>query len=94
MAERTTVSEQLPTTMPVAVFMGLRDVRVEDRPRPEIRANEVLVEVSHCGICGSDLHFLLEWGGHEGAIEGHEYSGTIVAVAAPSRSVTGSALPM
>jgi (R,R)-butanediol dehydrogenase/meso-butanediol dehydrogenase/diacetyl reductase len=80
MAERSTVTEPLPATMPVAVFMGLRDVRVEDRPRPEIRPDEVLVEVSHCGICGSDLHFLLEWGGHEGAIEGHEYSGTIVAV--------------
>jgi (R,R)-butanediol dehydrogenase/meso-butanediol dehydrogenase/diacetyl reductase len=68
--------------MPAAVFMGLRDVRVEARPLPRIGNDEVLVEVSHCGICGSDLHFLLEWGGKPGAIEGHEYSGTIVAVGA------------
>ena len=66
--------------MPAAVFMGLRDVRVEDRPLPPMTPTDVLVEVSHCGICGSDLHFLLEWGGKSGAIEGHEYSGTIVAV--------------
>jgi (R,R)-butanediol dehydrogenase / meso-butanediol dehydrogenase / diacetyl reductase len=75
-----TETAALPEVMPAAVFMGLRDVRVEERPRPEIGADDVLIEVSHCGICGSDLHFLLEWGGHEGAIEGHEYSGTIVAV--------------
>jgi threonine dehydrogenase-like Zn-dependent dehydrogenase len=71
---------QLPETMPAAVFMGLRDVAVEDRPTPEARPGELLLEVSHCGICGSDLHFLLEWGGRSGVIEGHEYSGTVAAI--------------
>jgi (R,R)-butanediol dehydrogenase/meso-butanediol dehydrogenase/diacetyl reductase len=89
----------LPSTMPAAVFMGLRDVRVQDRPRPDLAPDEVLVEVSHCGICGSDLHFLLEWGGKAGAIEGHEYSGTIVAVGAevtgwePGERVVGGPSP-
>ena len=32
--------------------------------------SEVLLEVSHCGICGSDLHFLLEWGGRDGRDRG------------------------
>jgi (R,R)-butanediol dehydrogenase/meso-butanediol dehydrogenase/diacetyl reductase len=67
-------------TMPAAVFMGLRDVAVEQRPTPAAAPGELLVEVSHCGICGSDLHFLLEWGGRSGVIEGHEFSGTVVAV--------------
>jgi L-iditol 2-dehydrogenase len=70
----------LPATMPVAVFMGLRDVAVQDRPTPVPGQGELLLEVSHCGICGSDLHFLLEWGGRSGAIEGHEFSGTVVAI--------------
>src|SRR2546430_10910587 len=70
----------LPVTMPVAVFMGLRDVSVEERPTPTAGPGELLLEVSHCGICGSDLHFLLEWGGRSGAIEGHEFSGTVVGV--------------
>jgi 2-desacetyl-2-hydroxyethyl bacteriochlorophyllide A dehydrogenase len=70
----------VPAVMPAAVFMGVRDVRVEDRPVPEPGPTDVLVEISHCGICGSDLHFLLEWGGRPGVIEGHEYSATIVAV--------------
>ncbi len=80
MPDTTTRPNDLPATMPAAVFMGIRDVRVEDRPLPAIGPADVLLEVSHCGICGSDLHFLLEWGGKSGAIEGHEYSGTIAAV--------------
>ena len=70
----------VPETMPAAVFMGLRDVAVEDRPTPQPGPGELLLEVSHCGICGSDLHFLLEWGGRSGVIEGHEYSGTVAAL--------------
>jgi (R,R)-butanediol dehydrogenase/meso-butanediol dehydrogenase/diacetyl reductase len=66
--------------MPAAVFMGLRDVAVEQRATPTPGPDDLLLEVSHCGICGSDLHFLLEWGGRRGAIEGHEFSGTVVAV--------------
>ena len=60
--------------------MGLRDVAVEHRPTPKPGPGELLLEVSHCGICGSDLHFLLEWGGRAGVIEGHEYSGTVAAL--------------
>src|SRR3954466_8191847 len=70
----------LPKTMPAAVFMGLRDVAVEERPTPTPGPGELLLEVSHCGICGSDLHFLVEWGGRTGVIEGHEFSGTVAAV--------------
>jgi (R,R)-butanediol dehydrogenase/meso-butanediol dehydrogenase/diacetyl reductase len=66
--------------MSAAVFMGLRAVTVEERPTPQPAPGELLLEVSHCGICGSDLHFLLEWGGRENVIEGHEFSGTVVAV--------------
>jgi len=80
---------QVPETMPAAVFMGLRDVAVEDRTTPQPGPGEMLLEVSHCGICGSDLHFLLEWGGRSGVIEGHEYSGTVAALGA---GVTGWAV--
>jgi (R,R)-butanediol dehydrogenase/meso-butanediol dehydrogenase/diacetyl reductase len=66
--------------MPAAVFQGLRAVTVEEVPVPQPGPGEVVLEVSHCGICGSDLHFLLEWGGKQGAIEGHEYSGRIAAL--------------
>ena len=71
---------EISPTMPAAVFMGLRDVAVEQRPTPVIGPEEMLLEVSHCGVCGSDLHFLVEWGTSKGEIEGHEYSGTVVAI--------------
>ena len=41
---------------------------------------EVLVEVSHCGVCGSDLHMVIDGWGRKGSVEGHEWSGTVVAV--------------
>src|SRR5262245_59594433 len=72
---------EVTPTMPAAVFMGLRDLTVEERPTPQPGRGEMLLEVSHCGICGSDLHFLVEWGPMSaGQIEGHEYSGTVVAL--------------
>jgi (R,R)-butanediol dehydrogenase/meso-butanediol dehydrogenase/diacetyl reductase len=40
-----------------ARFYAAKDIRVEDAAMPEIRgADDVLVEVLYCGICGTDLH--------------------------------------
>ncbi|MGZ8763722.1 MAG: zinc-dependent alcohol dehydrogenase [Acidimicrobiia bacterium] len=72
--------------MRAAVYVGDRRVEVQERPVPEVGPHDVLLEVSHCGICGSDLHFVLEGWGRLGAIEGHEYTGRVAAVGS---SVTG-----
>jgi 2-desacetyl-2-hydroxyethyl bacteriochlorophyllide A dehydrogenase len=69
-----------PDVMRAAVYHGVRELTVEERPVPELGAHDVLLEVSHCGVCGSDLHFVLEGWGRPGAIEGHEYSGRVAAV--------------
>lgn len=73
---------EIPEHMPAAVLYGIRDVQVETRPVPVVGPDEVLLEVGYCGICGSDIHFIVEWPGaaKPGSIEGHEFSGTIVAV--------------
>ena len=47
-------------------------------PRPE--PGRVVVEVSHCGICGSDIHVIMEGWGKPGGVHGHEFSGVIAAV--------------
>ena len=48
-------------------------------PRPE--ADQVVVRVHSCGICGSDIHQLRDgWGLPKGVVAGHEWSGTIAAV--------------
>jgi (R,R)-butanediol dehydrogenase/meso-butanediol dehydrogenase/diacetyl reductase len=66
--------------MPAAVYRGEHTVVVEDVPIPNIGAGQVLLEVSHCGICGSDLHLMMEDWGQPGMRGGHEFSGTVVAV--------------
>ncbi len=71
----------LPSVMPAAVYRAKGDVVVEDRPVPVPGRGEVVLEVSYCGICGSDIHILLEgWGDSPGHIAGHEYTGTIAAL--------------
>ena len=54
---------------------------MEQRPVPRPGPGEVLVEVDHCGICGSDIHLLLDgWAGKPGLIAGHEYTGSVAAL--------------
>ena len=45
---------------------------------PTLGPNDVLMRVTHCAICGSDLHRWLFGMLAPGTIMGHEYSGTIV----------------
>jgi (R,R)-butanediol dehydrogenase/meso-butanediol dehydrogenase/diacetyl reductase len=72
-------------TMNVAVYRGEGSVPVESFPIPNLGSSDVLVEVAYCGICGTDLHAIVEavgifgWGA-PGFIGGHEWSGRVVAV--------------
>lgn len=71
----------LPDVMPVAAYQRPGVVEVEERPVPEPGPGEVLVEVDHCGICGSDIHLLLEgWADRPGRVGGHEWTGTVTAL--------------
>ena len=45
--------------MRAAVYKGDRRLDVEERPTPELGPNDVLLEVSHCGVCGSDIQHVL-----------------------------------
>jgi (R,R)-butanediol dehydrogenase/meso-butanediol dehydrogenase/diacetyl reductase len=74
------VTGTLPTTMPAVVYQGNQTVTVEELPTPTLGERDVLLEISHCGICGSDLHLIMEDMGQPGSTGGHEYSGTIVAL--------------
>jgi 2-desacetyl-2-hydroxyethyl bacteriochlorophyllide A dehydrogenase len=73
--------------MKAALYHAPRDIRVEDVPVPSIAADELLVRIKACGICGSDLHMyrlgMFEALGRpvdNGRIMGHELSGEVVAV--------------
>ncbi len=65
--------------MPAAVYQADGSMPVEQLPIPTPGPGEVLVEVSHCGVCGTDLHLVLERYARPGAVLGHEWSGTVVA---------------
>jgi len=65
--------------MKAIVWMAVNRLEVREVPRPRPGPGEVLVRVSHVGICGTDLHI---WRGeHPRAkpplIMGHEFSGTV-----------------
>ncbi len=68
--------------MKALVLKDYKKLVIDDVPQPEIAADEVLVKIHSCGICGSDVH------GFDGSsgrripplIMGHEASGEIAAV--------------
>jgi (R,R)-butanediol dehydrogenase/meso-butanediol dehydrogenase/diacetyl reductase len=71
----------------------------ETRPVPVPGPGQVLVEVDHCGICGSDIHLIWEGWGSPGSVFGHEWSGTVADVGpgvqnwAPGDRVVGGPSP-
>ena len=62
--------------MRVAVYYSNDDVRLEERPIPEIGAGEILMRVVASGVCGSDV---MEWYRKPKApiVLGHEVSGIV-----------------
>ncbi len=63
--------------MKTAVYYNNNDIRIEERPKPEINHGEILVKMRASGICGTDL---MEWYRIKKAprVLGHEMSGDIV----------------
>jgi len=74
-------------TMRAAVYRRPRGLEIQERPVPEIGPGDALVAVSHCGVCGTDLHLVLEGMGVPDSIPGHEWSGRVAAVGAEVRGV-------
>ncbi|MEX0663350.1 MAG: alcohol dehydrogenase catalytic domain-containing protein [Acidimicrobiia bacterium] len=66
--------------MPAAVYLGDGAMAVRDVPVPTPGPGQAMVEVSHCGICGTDLHLVLERYARPDSVLGHEWSGTIAAL--------------
>jgi alcohol dehydrogenase len=75
--------------MRAVTFQAPGEVRVEERPEPELREpDDAIVRIEATGVCGSDLHIfhgrvVIE----PGFTIGHEYVGTVVAAGDAVRSV-------
>ena len=62
---------------------GIGDLRYEEVPIPEIKADEVLLRVFAAGICGSDIPRIFTKGTYNfPTIPGHEFAGEIIDVGA------------
>ena len=71
----------IPKTMKVGVYRAADDIRVEDRPVPEIGPDEALVRTLACGLCAGEA---MEWYSTKdgGKVLGHEPVGVVAAVGA------------
>lgn len=59
---------------------GIGDLRLEDRPAPVPGVGQVLVRVTHCGVCGSDIPRIFEKGTYRfPTVPGHEFAGVVAA---------------
>ncbi|MEQ8841812.1 MAG: alcohol dehydrogenase catalytic domain-containing protein [Acidimicrobiales bacterium] len=63
-------------TMRAAIYRRRGEVDVVDLPRPG-GETDALVAVEYCGICGTDLHMMLDGWGPPDSVFGHEWSGRI-----------------
>jgi len=83
----------MTATMRAARWHGRGDVRVEDVPIPTVGPGEVLIRVSWCGICGTDVEEYRDGPvvipvdepnaltGHRAPVTlGHEFAGRVVEV--------------
>ncbi len=76
--------------MKAALYYGMRDIRLEDVPIPQINGREILVKCRAAAICGTDLRIYNY--GHSKipagtkVILGHELAGDVVDV---GNKVTG-----
>ena len=72
--------------MRAAVFEGAGVVRLRDVPEPTLEAaDDVVIEVEACGICGTDLQILNVPPGHPadpGVVMGHEFIGHVARLGA------------
>ena len=67
---------KLVIIMRVAMYYSNSDLRIEEQPRPEIGADELLLRVEASGICGSDV---MEWYRKDKVplVLGHEVAGVV-----------------
>ena len=70
--------------MKAAVFYGKNNLNIEEKDIPKAKADEVVIKVMACGVCGTDIHI---FDGDEGAAAtppgttlGHEFSGVVTEV--------------
>lgn len=63
-----------------AVITGKSEVQIRDVPEPEPTADGVVVDITYCGICGTDIHAYQSGRAYNPAVCGHEWTGHLSAI--------------
>ena len=67
--------------MKAAVLAGPQNVQIKEIPVPDVGPGMMEIDVSACGVCGSDIHMWKSgkgWGKQEGDfVMGHEFCGVV-----------------
>ena len=69
--------------MKAALFLGDARIEIRDLPTPEPGSQQVLVKITACGVCGTDVHIFhgeLTEGVVPPVVLGHEMVGEVAAV--------------
>ena len=69
-----------PQMMNAAVYRGDRQIRVEALPVPRIGPGELLVRVTGCGICATDVSKVDQALVRPPTVLGHEVAGTVAGI--------------
>jgi len=68
--------------MQVGLVTGERKVDLVEMPAPQAEPGKAVVDISYCGICGTDVHAYLSGEAYNPAICGHEWVGSVSALGA------------
>ena len=68
-------------TMKAATLTGPQEITIKQIPTPEVAEGTIKINVSACGVCGSDVHMWKAgkgWGKQDGDfVMGHEFCGVV-----------------
>jgi threonine dehydrogenase-like Zn-dependent dehydrogenase len=71
----------IPGRMRAAIYEAPRSIRFDEVETPRMSRRDVLIRVTACGICGSDVHsYRTGLYIQDGQIMGHEFMGLVAAV--------------
>ncbi len=63
--------------MKACSIKGVKEFEIKEIKEPVSLNGKVIVEISKCGICGSDIHYWVN-GEPKGLVMGHEFCGTVL----------------
>ncbi|MDR2570272.1 MAG: zinc-dependent alcohol dehydrogenase family protein [Oscillospiraceae bacterium] len=72
--------------MKAVYFLGDKKLEVREQQMPQLKADEMMIRIAACGVCGTDIHIISGDSGpaavNPPVVLGHEYAGEVEQVGA------------